>query len=117
AFSNHDYRVTFAIQYTLQVAIDPALSIEHRRHFRDQHQVYIGRGHRRLTRHETGVTAHQFDQADTIARSGGLHVCAANDFHRRRISALEAEAAIDEVDVVVDRFGHPDHGDAQAAPL
>src|SRR5207245_2532642 len=83
----------------------------------DQHQVDVGGGQRRVTGHEARVPAHQLDQADAVAGAGRLDARAPNDLDGGGVRALEAEAAIDEVDVVVDGLGHRHHADLQGAPL
>ncbi len=63
------------------------------------------------------MPAHQLDQADAVARAHGLDARTAHDVHRRRIGTFETEAAVDEMDVVVDGLGHADHADLQTAAL
>ena len=57
-----------------------------------------------------------FTSADAVARAHRLDVRAADHVDRGRVGALEAEAAVDEVDVVVDGLGDADDGDLEPAP-
>ena len=54
---------------------------------------------------------------DAVARARGLHVGAADHLDGGRERALEPEAPIDEMDVVVDGLRDADDGDLQPAPL
>ena len=73
----------------------------------------VRRGERRVAGDEPGMAAHELDEADAVARAGGLDVGAADDLDGGRERRLETEAAVDEVDVVVDRLGDAD--DARSA--
>ena len=53
---------------------------------------------------------------DAVARARGLDVRAADHVDRGGERALEAEAPVDEVDVVVDRLGDADDADEEIAP-
>ena len=77
----------------------------------------VGRRERGVAGDEARVAPHQLDEADAVARARRLDVRAADRLHRGREGALEAEAAVDEVDVVVDRLRDPDDRDGQPAPL
>ena len=90
-----------------------AFAVEAQRHLGDQHEVDIGRRERGVAGDEARVAPHQLHEADAVARAHRLDVRAADRLHRRREGALEAEAAVDEVDVVVDRLRDPDHRDRQ----
>ena len=95
----------------------PASPSESDRHFRNQHQIRLGRRQRRLAGEKTRMPAHQLDQADAVARGHRLDARAADHVDCGRIGADETETAIDERHVVVYRLGHPDYADAQTAPL
>src|SRR4051812_41042202 len=117
AFGDHYYRVTLARQHTIEVGKYAALAFQHRIDFRDQHQVNIGGRQRGLASDEPGMAAHEFDKADAIARTHRLDPRAAHHIHRGGIRTFEAEAAIDEMDIVVDGLRYADHRDFEAAPF
>src|SRR5271155_5738656 len=63
------------------------------------------------------MPSHELDDADSIDSAERFDVGSSNDFDRGRECALEAKAAIDEVNVVVDRLRNGDHSDRKLAPL
>ena len=84
---------------------------------RDEHGVDVCRRQRGVARDEPRVTTHQLDDTYPVIDARRLDMRPANDVDGRREGGLEAEAAVDEMDVVVDRLGDPDDGDGQATPL
>src|SRR4029453_11189643 len=81
----------------------------------DQDEVGVVVGERRIAGDEPGMTAH--DLHDPDAADGGLDL---NTCGLDRLGGLgerggEAEALPDVRDVVVDRLGHADDADRQAA--
>jgi hypothetical protein len=97
-----------------QIFEQPARALQDNRDLRDQHHVHVGGRERRMASDEAGVPPHQLHHSDAVPGSGGFHVRAADHVHRSGEGRLEAEGAIDEVDVVVDRLGDADHADRQA---
>ena len=95
-------------------AQEAALAVEPQRHLGDEHEVGVGRRQRRVAGDEARVAPHQLDQPDAVARAVRLDVRAADGLDRGRERALEAEAAVDEVDVVVDGLGDADDRDRAA---
>ncbi len=115
ALGDDDDRVRALLEPPLEVTQEPAVAVEAQRHLGDQHEVGVGRRQRRVAGDEARVAPHQLHQADAVARAVGLDVGAADHVDRGGEGALEAEAAVDEVDVVVDRLRDADHRDRQLA--
>ncbi len=104
-------------QTTLEVPEKTAFAVELQVDLGDEHEVRLRAGQRGVTGDEPRMPPHHLQQADAVVGAGRLDVGAANRLGGGGGGALEAEAAIDEVDVVVDRLGDPHHGDRQLAPL
>ena len=65
---------------------------------------------------ETGVAAHQLDQADAVAGTLGFGMGAGDDLAGLLDCGLEAEALENQRDVVVNRLGNADDGNLQITP-
>ncbi len=61
------------------------------------------------------MAAHELDQSDSIGCADGFDVRSAEGSGGFGEGGLEAEALVDELDVVVDGFGDADDGDVAAA--
>ncbi len=85
--------------------------------FGDQHEVRIVIGERGVTGDETGMAAHELDDADAAEGRLDLHASGLDRLGRLAERGLEAEALADVRDVVVDRLGDPDDADRQAAAI
>ena len=87
-----------------QVRQEAVLAVELERHLGDQHVVGVVLGQRRVAGDEAGVAAHQLHQPDAAGRRARLDVRGADRLGRLRERGPEAEAVVDERDVVVDRL-------------
>src|SRR6185369_8551556 len=116
-FGHDDDGVRPLFQTTLEVPEKTAFAVELQVHFGDENEVRLRAGQRGVTGDEPRMLFHHLHQANAVVGAGRLDVGAANRLGGGGGGALEPEAAIDEVDVVVDRLGDPDHRDRQLAPL
>ena len=114
ALGDDDHRVPALGDRRAQVREEPVLAVELERHLGDQHEVGVVLGQRRVAGDEAGVAAHQLHQADAVGRRARLDVGGADRLGRARERGPEAEALVDERDVVVDRLRDADDARSSA---
>ena len=86
-------------------------------HLGYEDEVGLVDGEHRVDRDEARLPAHQLDEADAVHRRVGLDVGCRHRLGGAGDGRLEAEAAVDVAEVVVDRLRDPDDGDLEVAPL
>ena len=92
-------------------------TVEHQRHFGNQHEIRLRAGERGIRRDEAGIATHELDDADAVRRAFRLRVRAVDHLHRFGNGGFETEALVEQNDVVVDRFRNADDGLFQPAEL
>ena len=114
ALGDHHDRVA-ALGHPLADVLQQAVrAVEREGHLGDQHDVRVAVGERGVAGDEAGVPAHQPDQPDAVRRRLRLHPRGPDRVAGQAERRLEAEALVDQRDVVVDGLGDADHGDPQA---
>src|SRR5580658_5646729 len=105
-----------ALETLLEKSEEPVFPVEGERYLRDENGVDVSRRDGRGTGNEPRVAPHELDHGDAVLRSRGFHVRPTDDVDRRCVGGLEAEAAIDEVDIVVDRLRDSNDANEEIAP-
>ena len=112
-FRHDDQRVLAAREPLLERRQEP---LERERHLRNQAEIHVAVDQGRIRRDEARVAAHELHEPDPVAGRFGLGVGGVGRAPRFCDGRVESERPLHEGNVVVDRLGHADDADRQAAP-
>ena len=80
AFSRDDDGVPAQFDAPFQRGEQAAVAVQLERRFGDEHEVGLTQGEGGLRRDESGLAAHELDDADAVGRAHGFHMRAADGF-------------------------------------
>lgn len=115
AFSRDDDGVPAQFEAPFQRGEQAAVAVQLERRFGDEHEVGLTQGEGGLRRDESGLAAHELDDADAVGRAHGFHMRAADGFGGLVHGGVETKGLRHEIDVVVDGLGDADDGNADVA--
>ena len=115
ALGDDDHGVPALLDGPAQVGEEAVLAVELERDLGDEHVVRVVLGERGVAGDEPRVAAHQLHEPDAAGSRARLDVRRADRLRRPRERGPEAEAVVDERDVVVDRLRDADDRDPQPA--
>mmetsp|Transcript_9312 Transcript_9312/g.29375 ORF Transcript_9312/g.29375 Transcript_9312/m.29375 type:complete len:368 (+) Transcript_9312:423-1526(+) len=113
ALGKHHDGVPLGVQHALQVREAAALAVQLNGHLGDEAQIGILAGQRGVRRDEACMAPHELHDADAVRSAGGFDLGGPDGGLRLFDGRVEAEGAVDEVDVVVDGFGDAGHAELQ----
>ncbi|KAJ8578397.1 hypothetical protein ON010_g804 [Phytophthora cinnamomi] len=115
ALGDDDHTVTLLLHNALKVVQAAARAIKLDRDLRDQTQVDIAAGKRRVGSDEAGATAHKLDNTNAVGHAASLRASRADSALGLLDGRVEAEAAVQQVHVVIDSLGDTGDRDRQVA--
>ena len=115
AFSRDDDGVPAQFEAPFQRGEQAAVAVQLERRFGDEHEIGLTQGESGLRRDESGLAAHELDDADAVGRAHGFHMRAADGFGGLVHGGVETKGLRHEIDVVVDGLGDADDGNADVA--